>query len=226
MKKTTAVALFSTIIMVTACSTNIDVSLNKGSEEDAQTKEVIATPPVKEQSIEEKTVTEKTVEIKTGEKQNHPGVIKSLSQDKIYGDFAYVLESTDGVQTGVTSCDKRTQGVWNEILLIADKNIKVDLYGKETTGGLCVNGIVVDTGTTNTAFNGVIKDIPLEKQYGDFAYTLEDNNETQIGLTSCDQRTQGIWEQIVSTSETNTPVFVFGSETQGGICVNGIVVKL
>lgn len=229
MKKTIPAVLFLTAMILTACSANVDFSLddNKQQPETQQSEtkpsetqtNKIATP-------ENSSVVETDVSsVKTGEKQNHPGVIKSLPSGKIHGDFAYVLESTDSKQTDITYCDKRVEGVWNNVLLVADKNVNVDIYGTDKNGGLCINGIVVDTGVTNASLNGTIEALPKEKVYGDFAYVLVSSDETQTGLTMCDKRTEGIWNEVLSMAGTNNPVYIFGSEKTGGVCVNGIIVK-
>jgi len=201
MEKGKILATISLILLTTACTTTISTEIKKDVVEPNET------------------LTE------SQEPQTYFGFIEKLPLEKQNGDFSYAVQGDDGTQTNLTSCDKRAKGIWDEVLSLSDKETRATVYGTEKTGGVCVTGVSLYFGENNDQLAGLIKQLPLEKQYGDFSYVIEFIDGTQTGITNCDKRTEGLWNQALSLAGTETHVDLYGSRKTGGVCVNGIVIK-
>lgn len=148
----------------------------------------------------------------------YTGVIKKFAT--AYGSYEYYVESNNK-QIGLKVCDQPYGGLNTVMQTLSANKLSVDVYGTPSEGGLCLAGIVADFGKKLSKQTGEVKEFS-DGGYGSFMYYVE-NGDTKTGLNVCDTRVGGFNDMIINLAKTRMLVDVYGTLTNGGMCVTGMV---
>jgi hypothetical protein len=73
---------------------------------------------------------------------SYTGTVKNFPNGGVQS-FQFYVEEKDNSQTGLSVCDKRLGGFNKIFSALYQSGLQADIYGLATTGGICVNGVVL-----------------------------------------------------------------------------------